>query len=461
MCDFEKKVYNCLVESGLSEESRIGAAVSGGADSISLLLALSEIFHSLYVITVNHNIRPAAESRGDVDFVLEVCGELRRMGREIVCDVVELETGSVDKEAKIRGGGTEDAARSLRYKAFDSFIKKYNLDILCLAHNKNDQLETILMRFLQGSVSEAAGGIRRQRGQYLRPLLDISRDKIEEYVKEKGFCWRTDKTNSDTDYLRNKIRHKLIPFLDSEFSGWKSALLAGAEKASEDAKLISSLMPEKKFSLNSDGSLEISLKEFLSEPDAIQQRILLEAFNAAGLTTRIPHLFLKDIITSLKDSSEKNFSKRFSDIEILKKKDLLLIKKYHKDNTDLVFSDIIENSGEFEFPFGLLSVFNIEEKMGEKTASISIRSFSKDLEYRTSTVEKIRLPFLIRSIQLDDTILTADGSEKKVSDILSDWHLLPEQRPFVPLVQLLDDNTQRIKCVLAGYLGYKDWIVKL
>ena len=118
MCEFEAKVKKNLedimgAEIAPGAAFRIGAAVSGGADSVALLLALSEILNSqsgrpapLYVITVNHNIRPAAESRGDVDFVLELCEKLRRDGREIVCDVVELEKGEVARMAEGRGGGT-------------------------------------------------------------------------------------------------------------------------------------------------------------------------------------------------------------------------------------------------------------------------------------------------------------------------------------------------------------------
>ena len=462
MNSFEKKVYDNLIDCGVSHTSRLGVAVSGGADSVSLLLALSEILKTmagsaspLYVITVNHNIRPAEESRGDADYVLSVCEKLSTKGYNIVCEVTEFEPGAVSKEAQSRGGGIEDAARSLRYAAFDSFIKKHSLDAVCLAHNKNDQLETLLMRFLQGSAAEASGGIKARRGNFVRPLLNIPREDIEKYVTERGFTWRTDKTNSDTDYLRNKIRHKLIPFLDSEFAGWKTAVLAGAEKAQEDSILISSFMAQIPLSHNSDGSVSILLKDFLASPEALKHRILLEACNAAGETSRIPHQFLKDVISSLCESSDKNYSKRFGNIEICCKKDSLLVKKYHKDNTDLVFSDIIEKSGDFEFPFGILSVFNIEESANGKTASVSVSG------KHTSTAEKISLPFLIRSIQLDDMTLCADGSEKKVSDILSDWHVSSEHRPLVPVIQILNEKSQRIKCVLAGFLGYKDWIVKL
>ena len=161
MCEFEKKVYENLKSCGLSFEegadgsglSAPGAAVSGGADSISLLVSLSKIVtelktsgkaapEKLFVITVNHNIRPAEESGGDAQYVEELCQKLEKeTGIKIVCQIVELERGAVEAEAQQRDRGTEDAARSLRYAAFEKFICQNQLDSLCLAHNRNDQLD--------------------------------------------------------------------------------------------------------------------------------------------------------------------------------------------------------------------------------------------------------------------------------------------------------------------------------
>ncbi len=531
MCEFEKKVWNSLIENGafpahsrpfeLSEADtqcfpRLGLAVSGGADSISLLLAISAIIPPqapLYVITVNHNIRPEAESRGDADFVVEVCKKLR--SDKIVCQVVELARGQVEACAAERGAGIEEAARFLRYQAFESFAKEKKLDALCLAHNKNDQLETLLMRFLQGSPAEAAAGIRARRELsfegvagdnavtggnavtgdvvvagddavvggvaggvagavagpekvagagpcfYLRPLLGLSRQEIEEYVTGRGFSWRTDKTNYETDYLRNKIRLKLIPFLDNEFPGWQRAVLSGAEKAFEDAAFIQAFLERErgalKFLETEGAGVELSLEALLKAAPALQYRLLLEACNRAGQLSRIPHQFLRDLLSSLQKASKGSgggsFFKHFDGIDIICEKNHLFIKKHCEDNTDLVFSDIIEKTGSFEFPFGILDVFNYRELEGRAFVSLSIAG--------TSIVDGISLPFCVRSVRPGDTILAADGSEKKVSDILSDWHVAASKRNLIPVIQLLDEKAQSIKALLGGFLGYKDWIVKL
>lgn len=463
MCEFEKKV-KAKLDVILRESAHeavyppVGVAVSGGADSIALLLAMSEIVSPLYVITVNHNIRPAAESGGDVDFVLEVCGELRRRGRKVVCEAVELERGAVALEAERRGGGIEEAARFLRYAAFEKFVAERGLGVLCTAHNMNDQLETVLMRFLQGSPAEAAGGIRAWREMneggalIARPLLDISRAQIEAYVQSRNFSWRTDKTNFETDYLRNRIRLNLVPFLNEQFPGWQKAVLAGAEKSCEDAQLILSCVDKVPVSLSADGGeIEISINDFKSSPAAVQRRVLLSACNKAGETARIPNQFIKDVLSAIKETD--GFIKHFAGIDVILKKNRLFVKKHLESNTDLVFSDIIEKTGSFEFPFGTLDVFNYREQDGKKLVTVCAGE--------SSIAENIALPFCIRNVRLGDMVLCADGSLKKVSDVFSDWHVVPEKKGLIPVIQLLDEKSQNIKAILGGFLGYKDWIVKL
>lgn len=464
MCEFEEKVKKNLAELGMEFNSslRLGVAVSGGADSLSLLISLSEILKEyqlpLYVITVNHNIRPEEESRGDADFVVQLCEELRAKGRDVYCQVTELPRGTVEKEVERRGGGVEEAARYLRYEAFESFISKNSLTALCLAHNRNDQLETILMRFLQGASSDAAGGIRAQRGHFIRPLLNIDRSEIEAYLNSKKISWRTDKTNLETEYLRNKIRHKLVPLLDSDFPGWQTALLNGAEKAREDSEIIQAVVEKVSVTKRdgaaaSDETVEIDYDAFIKENDAVKKRLLLNACNLAGQSSRIPQGFLNDVLLSIKQNPDGKFVKSFGIIEISKEKNTLFVKKSVQSNTDLFFSDIIEKTGEYEFPFGLLKVYHIED-----TVAVSV---TDTVNGKTSYVKGLDFPFCVRSIQTGDTIETADGMEKKISDILTDWHLPSEKRGLVPLIQNLNEKSQRIKALLAGFLGYKDWIVKV
>ena len=469
MCEFEKKVFENLKANGLSfseeELPVLGLAVSGGADSISLLVSVSKILSelkacskgkalSLFVITVNHNIRPAEESGGDAEYVKSLCEKLEKeCGIRIYCEIVELKPGAVEEEAAKRGGGIEDAARYLRYEAFEKFIAENRLSVLCLAHNKNDQIETLLMRFLQGSSSDSAGGIKARRGSFVRPLLNISRSEIEEYLNSQKISWQTDKTNFETDYLRNKIRLKLVPFLNENFDGWQTAVLNGAEKALIDSELIQNCLEAFPLDVTEEGAVQIPFSDFQKASDAVKYRLLLEACNKAGQSSRIPHQFLKDVLSALASAKKASFTKHFGLIDIVFEKNNLFVKKHSESNTDLVFSDIIEKTGTFEFPFGLLNVFNCKELDGKKYVSVSAG--------KESAVDGVPLPFCVRNAAPGDTIICADGSEKKVADILSDWHVKACDKSLLPVIQLLNEKSQRIKAVLGGFIGYKDWIVKL
>jgi len=455
MYTFESKVLSGLQKCGLDLKNNkshvIGAAVSGGADSVALLISLVNILKDynipLKVISVNHNIRSSEESGGDAAYVEGICTSLRKDGYDVTCKIVELEPGLVSKTAVNRGQGIEDSARYLRYLEFEIFIKEFKTDYLCLAHNQNDQMETLIMRFLQGAGCESEGGIAYVRGKYIRPMLEIERSEIEQYLIEREISWRTDNTNFDTNYLRNKIRHKLVPVLDSEFPGWKKALLSGSKKADSENEVLENMVDYIEYS-ESDNCLSINKDSFNTLPEIIKVRLLIKLINQLGITKRIPYGFLQDLIVSISNPHAELFTKSFDEIEIEVKKDLLLVKKYVKNQTDLVFFDIIEESGKYLFPFGEIDVF----LDGDNCADI-IRNDSV-------LIKSLPVPFCVRNIQLDDHVEASDGILKNIADIMSDWHVSEEHRLKIPVFQELESSNQSIKAVLGSIFGYKDWIVK-
>lgn len=457
---FENKVLTGLERCGFSfdrlERSRLplGIAVSGGADSLSLLVSLARIFNKtipLKVITINHNIRSEQESRGDAEFVKALCEKLALEGASVSCKIVEIERNLITTQAAADKTGIEDSARSFRYSAFEKFIDEEGLCALCLAHTQNDQLETVLMRFLQGNDSDSVAAIPYTRGKYIRPLIDITRDEIERYLNELDLSWRTDNTNFDTKYLRNKIRNRLVPFLDEYFEGWQGAVLSGIEKSEMNRELISGLTDKVELFSKAD-TVYFKREDFDSAPDALKYQLLLKGFNALGVSLRIPFAFLREVIacfesTAQKASSGKILKKRFSDVEILLKKDIVLFEKAKKSNTDLVFFDIIEETGEYDFPFGKVEVFRKENTLYQ------LRINGLVMEHCFS------LPVCIQNAQPGDCIQSSDGSMRKLSDIYSDWHVPAELRPMIPILLELQQNEFVPTCIFGKMSGFKDWIV--
>lgn len=452
--EFERRVENGLNSCGVNLSGGIqscGVAVSGGADSVSLLMSMAALSlrysFRLYVITVNHFIRPDDETVSDAEFVNSLCSKLSAAGFDVSCSVRELGHGEVSEESARRGHGEEEAARFLRYREFSRFVEVNGLPFLATAHNSGDQLETILMRFLQGASLDGASGIRRRRGIFVRPLIDVPRSDIERYLNVKGISWRTDSTNSDTSYLRNRIRHELVPFLDSSFPGWRTSVVNGAEKLRADSDFLNALVPELP-PVQSDGSVVLDADSFSALDFPVARRLLLKACNRVSSDQRIPDAFVSDVIRSAGNKTH-GFDKYAGKVRISLKNRNLYVRKYSEQLTDLCFSAIIRESGVYRFPGceiyvdGVPGGTAVEITCGEKTA-----------------VVRTDFPFRIRNFRTDDRILAADGKMRRIADIFADWHIPPEIRPMIPLIQELSSPEQNIISILGSAAGFSDWTVK-
>ena len=207
-----RKMLNTIKEHGMIEDGdRIVIGVSGGADSVALLRALHAVRDdynlTLIVCHINHKIRPGSAER-DQRFVEELCQKLG-----VNCYVKEARVEELAREWNM---SDEEAGRKVRYDFFEEHVCVDGK--IATAHNKNDNAETVLMRFMRGTSLHGLTGIPYCRDNIIRPLLDFSRDEIEEYLKEIGQDYITDETNLQPIYTRNKIRLNLIPEIQKEFN---------------------------------------------------------------------------------------------------------------------------------------------------------------------------------------------------------------------------------------------------
>ncbi|MDR3311717.1 MAG: tRNA lysidine(34) synthetase TilS [Spirochaetaceae bacterium] len=303
MTPFDSRLLAGFAAAG--EAFRPGAtllAVSGGADSVALLAscaALRDRRHpaeSLAVATVDHGIRPDGAGAADAAFVAVLCASLPR----VECRVMTLGNGAVQDCAARRGRGIEDAARHLRYQALEEAARELGCPVVCLAHTRNDVLETILFRFLQGS--EDAGGIPRRRtftdghGVFVRPLLGTSRAEVEAYLTARRIFWRTDVTNADGAYLRNRVRRDLIPKLDALFPGWDRAALSGAEKGADNAAVIGALADSLTWVRIGDGAACVQAKAFFALPRAVRRELIYRALALIDTHARFPYTLISRFI---------------------------------------------------------------------------------------------------------------------------------------------------------------------
>ncbi len=208
-----------MIEAGM----RVIAGVSGGADSVYLLQVLchyrKEVPFDLSVVHVEHGLR-GDESLEDAAFVKNLCEE-----QGIPCRIVPAR---VRERAGREGLSLEEAARAERYRIFEEVRQELRAQRIAVAHNQNDQAETVLWNLARGSGLTGLGGIRPVQGAVIRPLLYTSREEIEAALTSEGISWRTDRTNLGTDYTRNRIRNSLLPQMKRDLNAKSTQHIASA-----------------------------------------------------------------------------------------------------------------------------------------------------------------------------------------------------------------------------------------
>lgn len=439
---FLNKVEIGFAESGLTcrdffgPNMIIGFGVSGGADSLSLLqsaILLREKFYGeegakFVVVSVNHNIRPKEEGLADALFVKEFCSK----NKKIDFVLVDFESGQVEAASKNRGRGLEEAARFLRYQSFTSVAKERGCNFFCLAHNQNDQLETLLLRFLQGGGDGIAQGIPAVRDFFIRPLLQISRHEIEEFLTFHQLDYREDKTNKENQYLRNRCRNLLIPLLDKEFPGWNKSILQGAKKGQDDKDYIASTLPDDFWKHQDEEGICASWNSFLLLHPALRRRILYKGLNELGVEERIPFYLFESLVYGRNKMGKGRIFSIYG-VEVYSEKDAISIRKIKKQCEQAGFSLLIDRAGTYSI-FG--KIFLVEEKILPGT----LRSERK----LCLMGNEFTLPFLIRNAQNGDKTIF-QGRIRSVQDVLSkknygkeNQYLIVEEfeNPLVTLVPL-------------------------
>ncbi|MGC2695601.1 MAG: tRNA lysidine(34) synthetase TilS [Candidatus Angelobacter sp.] len=299
-----EKVFKYIRERRLLEPGeRVAVACSGGADSVALLRILLDLRATLGVVLsvahFHHQIR-GAEADVDRQFVGDLAREFK----------LELHSGSADVPAYARNHKTslETAARELRHQWFATLIRQGQVDKIATAHTLDDQAETVLMRILRGTGVRGLAGIAAEQKEkhLIRPLLGIRRSEIEAYLKSLQQSWRNDSTNFDESHTRNRIRHTLIPLLESEFNPAVRQTLADlAEVArgedeywrAELAALLPRLVRHGKPSRsgrsttgNAANTLAINLDALLALPEALQRMAIHAAAAQLEATLEFKHI---------------------------------------------------------------------------------------------------------------------------------------------------------------------------
>jgi tRNA(Ile)-lysidine synthase len=242
----------------------------------------------LRCIHVEHGIRPAEESRGDAAFVRSLC---ERLG--IPCTVISIAPGKIAAAAKRKNLGLEAAARFYRRRALLREGRRVEAETgvpvrILTAHTRDDLLETALMRILRGAGPAGLAAMPPGRGRFARPLLALSRADVLRYLAEKNISWREDSTNADTRFLRNRIRHCLVPLLNESFPHWRTGLAALAETQSLAAAFISTEARRRVSWAAEGGGLCTGGETFFAQSAIIREEALFQGIDRLLAARMIP-----------------------------------------------------------------------------------------------------------------------------------------------------------------------------
>ncbi|MDD3887814.1 MAG: tRNA lysidine(34) synthetase TilS [Patescibacteria group bacterium] len=261
------QVLKTIKDNNLIQSSdKIVLGLSAGPDSVCLLTLLAklkqELNFDLVLAHVNYNLRGKDSF---LDMILA-----RKLAELYNLPIYVKEVKDLGLEVK----GLEEKCRQIRYDYFNEILIKEKCNKIAVAHNRDDDAETILMFFLRGSGLKGLSGIKYQQNNIIRPLLDCYKRDILLYLKENHLEYRVDKTNFQKLYLRNRIRHELIPFLEKDYNqNLRSTICQSAKTLKDDSDYIEKVAKIKLKELSLDENY-LKLEEFLALDKSLQRAIL-------------------------------------------------------------------------------------------------------------------------------------------------------------------------------------------
>ena len=419
--EFNNKVMAfCRQKELLAPKDRVVIGLSGGADSVCLFLVLTELKKewelTLFPVHVNHNLR-GEEALRDQKFCEELC---RRHNLEL-----QVVSAPVAELAKTQGISLEEAGRNVRYEAFARAKEDFGCHKIAVAHHKDDQAETVLFRLFRGSRLKGLSGMAAKNGAVIRPLLNVSREEIECYLKEKKQNYCIDSTNLEEEYTRNKIRHRILPEANIICDRSVEHLTELAEYAGEVEKLLERLTEElfdKCAGIDSAGNVSLKIEALGRAERILSERVVYEALGRVyGRKKDITAGFVADCMDLMEKQTGR--SRNLPEGVVVRKSfDILWI---GRESTENNFRYEVE-----KFPYEMI----LPETGKKLTLSVAFReNLPENIPKSTYTkwfdYDKISKVVSVRSPEAGDEIMVyTDGRKKQLADVFAEAKIPKEQR---------------------------------
>lgn len=376
-------------------------AVSGGADSVALLLILKRLDYDVEAAHCNFHLR-GQESDRDEAFVRSLCD------REGV--TIHLSHFDTTTYAELHQVSIEMAARELRYRYFEQLRQDIGAVEVCVAHHQDDAVETLLMNLVRGAGIHGLTGIRPRNGHVVRPLLCVSRSDIEDYLCSMGQDYVTDSTNLVPDVVRNKLRLQVLPLL-RELNPAASENMAKTARRLADVETLYDLTVRRLADeVTVDGAIDVEALLQGPAPESVLYELLTpKGFNPVQV---------EQVFGSLTGPSGRVFCSPTH--EVVVDRGRLIVEERHETLPTMK----IPETGTYHYMDGLKLRFSTTET----------QKISKTSDCATLDADKARFPFVIRPVQTGDRFqpFGMEGS-RLVSDFLTDrkYSVLEKRRQLV------------------------------
>lgn len=460
-------VYNYIKQNDMIHlGDRIVVGLSGGADSVCLLLSLCELSkkfgitkNDIFAVHINHMLR-GDEADRDEEFSAKLCEKLGVAFYSYREDVKLY--------SQIHHCTTEEAGRECRYRCFREIAEKNKCNKIAVAHNKNDMAETVIFNLLRGSGLNGMRGIPAVRDEIIRPLLATTRNSIEDYLRFCGQEYCTDRTNLGTDYDRNIIRHNILPVFEQINSSALDHICQTAEEADESYSYIHSgatKLYNEGVRRDNGKTIELNTEELDKINPILQEHIIHEALaDVAGKRKDLTRRHISSVVGLIYQDTGKSVMLPYN-ICARRSYNKLIISSVEK-NVENYHIEINDN-GVYEIPaWGSIQV---ERHDYSEAMEIPKKTYTKIFDYG-----KIKDGLCIRTPQEGDyIIIDNDGRHKKLSRVFIDnkidrslrecWPVLAIGHEILWAVGLrynlsygVDDNTKNILYIKCTRKGEKD-----
>jgi len=376
------------------ENSKLLLAVSGGIDSMAMVYLFNELKYSIALAHCNFQLR-GLESFGDQNFVQEYAA-----ANEIPLFLTQFDTEAFAKDYKL---STQIAARELRYNWFYELLETENYDYILTAHHADDNIETFLINLSRGTGLEGLVGIPAQNDKVVRPLLSFSREEILAYAKENNIQWREDSSNASDKYLRNKIRHHLVPLLKELNPQFMESFQKTQSYLKESQELVedAAIMVYQQVAREENENIVFDLKQLLKLPN--YQSYLYQWLHEFGFTA------WDDVYGLVESQSGKQvFSK---DYRLLKDREVLILSPIHQEEENEVYF-IEKDTLAVNIPLNL-TFYKAEAVLDASNSSIFVDE------------DKLVYPLILKRWQEGDFFqpFGMNGKTKKLSKLFKDEKL--------------------------------------